>query len=114
MIDACLIEREASSTVDSVGASVRTYSTVYTGKCRFRQMAGIARPQNPGEAHELIVRRELQLPVSASGTVRAADIVTVTSAVNDPDLVGRTFVIWVEAAASEQTARRLGIDEATS
>lgn len=114
MTDTCTIRRRTGESTSSTGVVTPTWSTIYTGVCRVQQSEGQSREENPGEAHVLLVRRELQLPVTASSGVAADDVATIDTATNDADLVGRLFVIRGEAAKSEATSRRLGIDEVTS
>lgn len=114
MTDTCTIRRRTGESTSSTGVVTPTWTTVYTGPCRIQQTDTQAREENPGEAHVLLVRRELQLPVTTSVGVRADDVATIDSSINDPDLTGRIFAIRGEAAKSEATSRRLGIDEVTS
>ncbi len=114
MTDTCTIRRSTGEDTDENGTTTPTWETIYSGKCRLQQSEGQSREENPGEAHVLLVRRELQLPVLTSVGIRADDVATIDTAVNDPDLVGKVFIIRGEAAKSEATSRRLGIDEVTS
>ena len=115
MADACTIKRlvTSSTTNPDTGYPTSTYTTLYTGKCRIQQQAVVARPHDVGEDEVMIVRFDLQLPVVGTEGLRVNDIVTITAAVNDADLVGRTFQVWELAHKSESTARRIGITERT-
>jgi hypothetical protein len=115
-VDSCLIQAVASLTTNpDTGQVTRAYTTVYSGPCRIQQRAEArSRREDAGEASLLMSQRELQLPVATSTGVRAGQRVTVTASVNDPDLVGKVFVVRDEAAKSEATARRVGIEEETS
>ena len=115
MADACTIRREnTSDTTDPVtGVGTTTYSTIYAGKCRVQQQAAIARPHDVGEDKIWLVRFDLQLPVATSAGLQVGDQVTITAAVNDPDLVNRVFTVNELAHKSELTARRVGIIEVT-
>lgn len=121
MIDTCTIRRRTGQTTAADGTVTPTYTVIYNGICRVQEGSGGAdltgassRVENPGEARFLMVRRALQLPVPASLGVRAEDIATINTCVNDPDLIGRMLVVRGEAAGSEKTARRLGTEEVTS
>jgi hypothetical protein len=116
MGDACTIRREnTSDTTDPVtGVGTRTYTTIYTGKCRVQQQAAIARPHDVGENEVWLVRFDLQLPVATSAGLRVGDQVTITASVNDPDLIGRVFAVNELAHKSEATSRRVGIIEETA
>jgi hypothetical protein len=116
MVDTCTIRRVTGKTSDrNTGATTVTYLSPnpYAGKCRVQQAAAIARPHDVGEDHVLIVRFELQLPMDASAALRVGDEVTITASVNDPDLVGRMFLINELVHKSEASARRLGVIERT-
>lgn len=115
MADACTIRREnTSDTTDPVtGVGTTTYATLYTGKCRVQQQAVIARPHDVGEDKVWLVRFDLQLPVATSAGLQVGDQVTITAAVNDPDLIGRVFAVNELAHKSEPTARRVGVIEVT-
>lgn len=115
MVDQCVIRRRTGSTTDpDTGQITPVYEDVYTGKCRLQQRDVQAREENPGAAELLMVRRELHLPVVASAGVRAGDQVQITVCVHDPDLVGRRLVVRHEMSKSLATARRVGVEEATS
>jgi hypothetical protein len=116
MIDACRIRRRTGQGTDPVtGTLTPTYLAPdpYTGKCRVQQQTAIARPHDVGEDYVLVVRFDLQLPVVGSEGLRVGDEVTITASVNDPDLVGRVFLIQELAHKSEPTARRVGMIERT-
>jgi hypothetical protein len=114
MVDTCVVEAVATESTDGeTGQVTRTYSTVYSGPCRFQQPDAQARQETAGESYLLMSRRQLQLPMSATG-VRAGQRVTCTASANDPDLPGKVFVVRDEFAKSEATSRRVGIEEATS
>jgi hypothetical protein len=55
----------------------------------------------------------VQLPVIGTEGLKVGDRITVTTAVNDPDLVGRIFLVRDLAHASEKTARRVQCLEKT-
>lgn len=115
MADACVIRREnTSDTTDPVtGVGTTSYTTLYTGQCRVQQQAVIARPHDVGEDKVWVVRFDLQLPVATTAGLQVGDQVTITAAVNDPDLVNRVFTVNELAHKSEATSRRIGIVEVT-
>jgi hypothetical protein len=115
MADACTIRREnTSDTTDPVtGVGTTSYTTLYSGKCRVQQAVAIARPHDVGEDKVWTVRFDLQLPVATSAGLQVGDQVTITTAVNDPDLTGRVFTVNELAHKSEPTSRRVGIVEVT-
>lgn len=113
MVDTCLIQEVTGETTGTGGVVTPTYATVYSGACRIQQPDAQARQEDAGQAYLLMSRRQLQLPMSVTG-VRADQRVTITASAHDPDLVGRVFVVRDEFAKSHATARRVGIEEATS
>lgn len=115
MADACTIRRpDGTGTTDPVtGDPTQSYTTVYAGKCRVQQAVAIARPHDVGEDQVMIVRFDLQLPVAGTSGLKVNDQVTITAAVNDPDLIGRVFLVLELAHKSEPTARRIGMIERT-
>ena len=113
MVDACTIQRVVGQTTGPGGVVTDDLDDVYAGRCRVQQDKAQAQQQDPGEAHVLMLRLEIQLPMSVTG-LQAEDVVTITASAHDPDLVGRTFVIRDLAHASHKTARRVQVMEKTS
>jgi hypothetical protein len=116
MVDACLIRRRTGESTDpDSGVITPTYSTVYEGKCRVQQSTGSssATEEDAGEAHQLMVRFEVQIPMSVVG-VQADDEVLITASVHDPDLVDREFLVRGLAHKTHAVMRRLQVQEATS
>lgn len=108
MTDACTITRVTATRPTTVEV------TVYSGACRVQEIFGFARETNPSPDQQRLARyRVLQLPVATSEDVRVGDLVTITTAVNDPDLVGVAMIVRDQSAKSEATARRIGIEEIT-
>lgn len=116
MVDACVVRRPTGETTDpTTGAVTSTFDTLYTGKCKIQQSSrpGGASGVDVGEAHLLLQRVEVHLPMSAGG-FQPDDEVTVTAAAYDPDLVGQMFVVRDVPSKSMATARRLGVVRRTS
>lgn len=125
MLDRCQIRRRgAGETVDdNTGEVIPVYEDIYgfgypgdpgDGKCKVQQRAtGAARPQTPGEDHQLLIALELHLPISAP-QVLVGDEVTIIAAGLDPQLAGQVFLIRDLFAKSFATARRIGITRRTS
>jgi hypothetical protein len=70
-------------------------------------------PTDVGEAALVLLRLEVQLPMSVVGLAEG-DEVTITASTLDPDLVGRVFVVRDLAHKTHATARRVGVVEKTS
>jgi len=114
MVDTCTVTRpNPNPTTDGTGHVIKTYTAVYTGKCKVQRQQSVARPQLVAEAEVFISRLELHLPTSVTG-VASDDIATITASAHDPDLVGRVFHVRELAHKSFQTARRYQIIEVTS
>lgn len=115
LLDTCTIVRVTSTTTNpTTGVVTETTDEVYEGPCRVQEPGGYARdistaPDQP----QLAPHRVLQLPVATSEGVRVGDRVTIDSCVNDPDLVGVRMTVRDQAAKSEATARRIGIEQIT-
>lgn len=112
MVDACTIRRRTGETVGPGGVVTPTYTTVYSGRCRWQQQAAQAAQQDVGEDYMLMLRLEVQLPMSVTG-VQTEDEIVCDSSTHDPDLVGRVFVVRDLAHKSHATSRRIGVVERT-
>jgi hypothetical protein len=114
MADACTIRRRSVGTTDpDTGYPTQPYTQLYAGKCRVQQITGTARPHDVGEDYILMQRIDVQLPVPGTEGLKVGDEVLITAAVNDADLVGRTFLVHDLAHKSEATARRVSCAEKT-
>jgi hypothetical protein len=112
MADTCTVTRVTGASTDLQTAAVtETTAAVYTGKCRVQQTRGISRPTTVAEAYVFQTRYELQLPVATSPGIQIGDVVTITAAALDADLVGRTYWVRELADKTHATARRIGIEE---
>ena len=117
MVDACTIRRGNGDSVvdDNTGVEPETFTDLYTGMCRVQQSptGGGAQEQTPGEDYQLHQRLEVQLPLSVTG-LAVDDLVTITAAAHDPELVGQVFVVRDLFAKTHPTSRRLGVTRRTS
>jgi hypothetical protein len=113
MVDACTIKHPTGETTGAGGVITATTSTLYTGRCRvqFKPMQGAG--TDVGEAHLLLVRREVQLPMTVVG-LREGDRITITASALDPDLVGKVYVVRDIEAKTHLTSRRVTVLEVTS
>lgn len=114
MCDACTIQHPTGfSAPNGVnGVLTPTYTPVYTGVCKV-QGAASASGQNIAEAHVAVLSPIVHLPITVTGVVEG-DVVTITAAAYDPELVGRVFRVMGPAHKSYATARRLVCSEVTS
>lgn len=115
MQDACTISRtDAGGSVDPVtGYPSQTTSQLYAGKCRVQQAQAQAQREDVGEDRLLMLRLEVQLPMSVTG-LEVGDLITVTTSAHDADLVGRVFRVHDLAHKTHATARRVQCLEETS
>jgi hypothetical protein len=113
MVDACTITRVTGRSTDTTtGAVTPTTSTLYTGKCRVQQQQAQATTEDVGEDQVLLLRLEVQLPMSVTG-LQVGDRITVTASAHDADLVGRVFRVHDLAHKTHATARRVQCLEVT-
>jgi hypothetical protein len=115
MVDACTIRRVTSRTADPVsGDPAVTYLSPdpYAGKCRVQQAQAQAQREDIGEDNLLLLRLEVQLPMTVVG-LEVGDEITITASAYDPDLPGRVFLIHDLAHASHKTSRRVQCIERT-
>lgn len=114
MVDSVLVERRTGETTDpDTGEVTPTWTTVYTGRCKFAQAAASGSPENVGEATVMVSELMLHLPITATG-VTADDRATAVTAALDPDLAGRVFTIRAPMHKTYATARRLPLQELSS
>lgn len=113
MVDACTIRRNSGSVLDDFsGTTTETWSSVYAGKCRVQQGIAQAAEGETGEDYLLHLRLVVQLPMATTG-LKVGDEVTI-SASQDPDLVGRVFLVRDLFHKTDATARRVGVTERTA
>lgn len=113
MVDSCTIRRVTSSTSDpDTGVETPTWAQLYAGQCRVQQATAQAQREDIGEDHLLLLRLEVQLPMTVVG-LEVGDEITVTAAASDPDLPGRVFLVHDLAHKTDATARRVQCIERT-
>lgn len=111
--DAVTIQHPTGSSLNTTtGVLTPTYSTVYAGPAKV-QGAMQATAREVGEAHLAVLSPSVHVPISVTGVVQG-DVVTVTAAANDAELVGRVFRVDGPDHKSYATARRLQCTETTS
>lgn len=110
MEDACTIAREGTRILnESNGQYAVALTTVYTGPCRL-----VVQPRQPQDSNavgqlESTTHARLDLPVSASTSIRDGDVVTFTASV-DPALVGVKYRLRGIAGQTHATARRFFVE----
>lgn len=114
MRDACTARRQTGTAYDDdTGTTVPTWSALYDGRCRMSQPNARASRTTAGEADVLLQTPQLHLPMAAD-MLRPGDEVTITESLDDPQSVGRVFIVRDVPAHSHATARRYGVTERTS
>lgn len=113
MTDTCTITRGAASPVlnESTGKYDTPGSTVYSGKCRVRSGNTQASGRDAGDAFALVNRTTVSVPVGSAAFV-TGDLVTLTDAPLNPQLIGARFKVLSVSDQSQPTALRLECEEA--
>lgn len=113
MVDACTIRRRNGGTTDpDTGYPTQPYTDLYAGQCRVQQATAQAQREDVGEDRLLLLRLEVQLPMTVVG-LEVGDEITITAAAYDPDLVGRVFLVHDLAHKTHATSRRVQCLERT-
>jgi hypothetical protein len=114
MVDACTIRRRATggTTDPDTGYPTQAWTDLYAGKCRVQQATAQAQGEDVGEDRLLLIRLEVQLPMTVTG-LKVGDEITVTASVSDPDLPGRVFLVHDLAHKTDATSRRVQVLERT-
>lgn len=113
MVDSCVIERPAGTTVnDETGDIVPNYDPVYDGKCKVQSREGRATNPEAGEAVFTVVSRQVHIPAQVV-EVRDGDVITLTGSKLAPFLVGRKYRVAGWSPDSFDTADRLPVEETT-
>lgn len=112
MVDACTIKRRSGQTSNpTTGDVTDTYAAAhYTGKCKVQSREVEVATPEAGEQTVNTLTLRVDVPMSATG-ITAGDVVTITAAVYDPDLVNRSFRVVAPFHGSLKTARRLPVEE---
>jgi hypothetical protein len=114
MFDACIVDRPGPVVTDpDSGVVAPSLSRIYAGKCKVQQT--IAQSSNPtAGGHSFTVQStRWDTPVSA-GPFAVNDVVTMTGAVLDPQLVGRVYRVVELFHKSGATAQRVRVEEVSA
>lgn len=111
MLDACVVHRQGDLVTDpNTGAVTRSRDVVYEGKCKLQQTLAQGRNPTAGE-HEFTVQEiRWDTPVG-SGPFHVDDLVTMTAAELDEQLVGREYRVSGRFNKSAATAQRIRVEE---
>lgn len=118
MLDACTIGRPGKPVTDPDTGIVTTPETLVYGTpaapapCKVQTWDPVESTREVGEAVKTVQRYAVHIPV-ASYAPKTGDIVTLTRAAIDPNLVGRRYRVTKLLHKTMATAYRLGVEEAT-
>ena len=114
MVDSCTVTRADGGTqMDPVTLEeVPTSTTVWSGKCRVQRSGALSPREASGAAgFEFGIDSLLiQLPLSATG-IKRGDVLTVTAATGDPDLLNVKATVQANMAKTHATKRTLVCEE---
>lgn len=113
MQDQCRVTRHTGTTVinEETGALERATITVYEGKCSVLSPYRV--PSSPSAAGltQNVENQRLDLPMTASTGIHSGDVVEITYAHTDPDMLGRRYTVSSVMQQSDATARRIPVKE---
>lgn len=111
MLDACTVHRPGAPVTDPVtGVVAPGLTLVYTGKCKVQQTISQASNPTAGGHSYTVQDVRWDTPVSA-GPFMVNDVVTVSSSVLDPQMVGHKFRVAELFHKSSATAQRVRVSE---
>lgn len=110
MLDACTVHRPGAVVTDpDTGVAAPSLTLVYTGKCKVQQtLAQSSNPEASGHAFTVLDTR-WDTPVGA-GPFVVDDVITMTVATEDADLVGQVFRFKEPFHKSLATAQRARVE----
>jgi hypothetical protein len=113
MVSEGVVKRADGTTSTDPVTLVETpnYTTIYTGKCKYKFPSTIPSVGNIPGAVVTDQRGELSFPVATSGAIRTNDVWTCTANALDPALVGVSVRIAGVHSQSLATARRFPVEE---
>lgn len=111
MVDTCTITRPGEPTTDpDTGEVVTPAPVVYAGRCKVQAGAVQERTDDVGQSVQTTQRYAVHVPVGAYEPA-VGDVVTITIATQDANLVGRRHRVTALLHKSLATAYRLAVDE---
>lgn len=111
MVDTCTVKYQSGTSLNgTTGLETPTYTTRFTSVCKVQARDLQATERDSGGHEAALVRLSVHLPMSA-GAVEVDDLLTITAATYDAQLVGRVFRVLAPVGKSFATARRLEVEE---
>ncbi|WP_426302768.1 DUF6093 family protein [Arthrobacter sp. R-11] len=113
MIDVCDVGRPGAPVTDPVtGKVTRPLAPVYSGRCEFQQTLAQASTAASGE-HEFSVQDIIWKTPVGAGPFEVDDVITVTTAAEDGQLLGRVYRVTELFHKTYATAQRCRVEEVT-
>jgi hypothetical protein len=114
MVDSCTIVRPGDPVTDpNTGGVTPPATVVYTGKAKVQPYEPYERNPEVAGAVMTVQRYAVHIPVG-SYEPKIGDVVEVTAAMFDPQMVGNTFRVAALLHKSMSTAYRLAVEELVS
>jgi hypothetical protein len=112
MLDECVITRAGAAPVfnEVTGQYVDTPSTVYLGRCRVQSSGVAAANRDAGDQFIIANRVVVAVPVGTTGLAKD-DLVTITSAAFNPQILNAEYRVRSIEDKSQATAVRLQCEE---
>lgn len=111
MVDRCTVKYQSGTSLNATtGLEEPTYTTRFSSRCKVQARELQSTERTSGGHETTLVRLSIHLPLSA-GAVQVDDVVTITSASYDRQLVGRVFRVLAPVGKSFATARRVEVEE---
>lgn len=115
MVDACTITRASGDPTFDENTGTYTpasTSSIYTGPCEVKITDSLTvQVEEAGGGVAPVARLTVKVPASVEN-VRIGDLVTITSSLLDPELVGRVFTVNALHYKTFATSRRFQVEEA--
>ena len=110
MRDTIRADRQTGTTPDGLGGDVPVLTTLYTGRGKVQSQAVQQLNPEAGGHVYTVQRYEVHLPVG-SFSPAVGDLLSVTTAADNPELTGRVFRVTALMHKSQPTAYRLAVEE---
>ena len=110
MVDACTVVDLGAPVTAPDGSVVIPGTVVYTGKCRVQTYEPHERSPEVGGATVVVQRYSVHVPVGAFDP-EVGQVITITAAAHDSNLVGRQYRVVAPFHKTAATAYRLPVDE---
>lgn len=113
MVDTCRVERPGAATTNpDTGKVTRPSQVIYEGKCQLQLSNAQASTPDAGE-HRYTVQDSLWKTPVLEGPFEVGDVVTITKALADPQLVGTEYRVTALFHQSLATSQRCKIEGVT-